>query len=224
MQLSFDNLSSSHGVKLKNLERSKIRKWSQKALWGFIILSLVLALGVYRLDKLNKKPVETSNFSWVNKVEIYALGAIMSLLAAPIYPEVAREHMMLYTPFDEDPKIINDAFFIRSSLVQNAIKQAKSTGQPYRLAWPVKAYQFSFDSEKYQEARIALALNGGHVRVEADKIIVRVRIGYPQNSFAPLVSIPSFGVIGVQEGLFWVLQQEKWYHTGHVEWIGKMPP
>jgi hypothetical protein len=209
---------------LKKLKLKTTREWAKKVLWGLIILSLLIALGVYRLDKLNAKPIETSNFSWVNKVEIYALGAIMSLLAAPFYPEVAREHMMLYSPFDEDPKVINDDFFMRSRLVHHAIEQAVKTGQPYRLAWPANAYQFSFNTEKYREARIALALNGGNVRVEADKIIVKVKIGYPQKSFAPLLPIPGFGVIGVEEGLFWVLQEEKWYHTGYVEWIGEMPP
>ena len=223
-ETKFDYLVTGQGIKLNNLKFLKIKEWSQKALWGLIILSLLMALGVYRLDSLNAKPIEPSNFSWGNKVEIYALGVIMSLLATPIYPEVAREHMMLYTPFDEDPKIINNDFFMRSSLIQNAVRQAKSTGQPYRLAWSANAYQFSFDTAKYQEARIALALNGGHVRVEADKIIVRVKIGYPKNSFAPLLSIPGFGVIGIQEGLFWVLQQEKWYHTGYVEWVAKAAP
>ena len=143
----------------------------------------------------------------------------MSLLAAPIYPEVAREHMMLYARFSEDPRVINNDFFMRSSVVQNAIESAKITGQPYRLAWPVNSYQFSLDREKYWEARIALALNGGHLRVENNKVIVKIKVGYPQKSFAPLLMIPGLGVIGVEEGLFWILQEERWYHTGYVEWI-----
>jgi hypothetical protein len=62
----------------------------------------------------------------------------------------------------------------------------------HRLAWPASAYRLSFDGEKYQEARIALALNGAHVRVE--------------------------------EGLFWILQQEGWYHTCHIEYVAAWPP
>ena len=86
----------------------------------------------------------------------------------------------------------------------------------------MSAYQLSFDAEAYREARIALALNGGHVRVEGNKVIAKVKIEYPKKSFAPLLPIPGFGVIGVEEGLFWILQQEKWYHTGYVEWVAEI--
>lgn len=199
-----------------------MREWAKKIILSFVVLSLLMVLGLYRLDKLNAKPIETHNFSWVNKVEIYTLGVIMSLLAAPIYPEVAREHLMLYSPFDKGPKIIRSDFFVGSPLVQKAMKQATQTGQPIRLAWPVSAYQLSLDAEAYREARIALALNGGHVRVEGNEVIAKVKIEYPKKSFAPLLPIPGFGVIGVEEGLFWILQQEKWYHTGYVEWVAEL--
>ena len=199
-----------------------MRQWAKKIILSFVVLSLLMVLGLYRLDKLNAKPIETHNFSWVNKVEIYTLGVIMSLLAAPIYPEVAREHLMLYSPFDKGPKIIRNDFFVGSPLVQKAMKQATQTGQPIRLAWPVSAYQLSLDAETYREARIALALNGGHVRVEGNKIIAKVKVEYPKKSFAPLLPIPGYGVIGVEEGLFWILQQEKWYHTGYVEWVAEL--
>jgi hypothetical protein len=43
-----------------------------------------------------------------------------------------------------------------------------------------------------------------------------------QKSYAPLIPIPGMGTIGVEEGLFWVLQQEKWYHTGYVEWVASL--
>lgn len=199
-----------------------MKRWTKKILWSLIILSVLTALGLYRLDKLNAKPIELHNFTWVNKVEIYSLGMIMSLLAAPVYPEVAREHMMLYSPFNKRPKIINDDFFMGSILIQKVMEQAIKTGRPIRLAWPMSAYQFSFDAEEYREARIALALNGGHVRVEGNNVIAKVKIEYPKKSFAPLLRIPGYGVLGVEEGLFWVLQQEKWYHTGYVEWVAKI--
>lgn len=187
-----------------------------------MVLSLIMALGLHRLNKLNAKPIETQNFSFVNKVEIYTLGVIMSLLAAPIYPEVAREHLMLHSHFDNGSKIIKNDFFVGSPVVQKATQKATKTGRPIRLAWPASAYQFSFDPEAYREARIALALNGGHVRVEGRKIIAKVKIEYPQKSFAPLLHIPGYGVIGVEEGLFWILQQEEWYHTGYVEWVAEI--
>ena len=216
-------LQISYGVVVNNLERSKIRGWLKRLFLVLTILCFLIALGIYRLEKLNAKPIEPSSFSWINKVEIYALGAIMSIIAAPLYPEVSREHMMLYTPFGEKPEIINDDFFMGSLVVKKAINQSINTGQSYRLAWPASDYQFSFNNEKLREARIALALNGGYLRVESNKVFVKVKISYPQKSFAPLLAIPGFGLIGVEEGLFWVLQQEGWYHTGYVEWVAEMP-
>jgi hypothetical protein len=147
------------------------------------------------------------------------MGVLMSAIAYPIYPEIAHEHLMLYSPFEKAPTIIEDDFFMRSSVVQNAIVKAKHSKRPYRLAWPASAYQLSFNKTAYQEARIALALNGGYLRVEGNKAIARIKISYPRHSYAPLIPIPGFGSIGVEEGLFWILQQEGWYHEGYVEWV-----
>jgi hypothetical protein len=203
----------------KNLQSMK---WAKRVILGFIILSIMSAFGLYRLHSLNTTPIEPANFSWINKAEIYGLGVLMSALAYPIYPEVAREHMMLYMPFDDAPKIIWDDFFLSSIVVQNAIKKAIKTNHPYRLAWSASAYQLSLNAEKYREARTALALNGGYVRVEGNDVIVKIKIAYPKKSYAPLISIPGIGVIGVEEGLFWVLQQEKWYYTGFVKWVAPL--
>jgi hypothetical protein len=197
-------------------------KWVKRAIFGFVLLSIISAFCLYRLHSLNTTPINPANFSWINKAEIYGLGVLMSALAYPIYPEVAREHMMLYTPFDDTPKIIRDDFFLSSVVVQNAIKKAIKTDHPYQLAWPASAYQLSLNADKYREARIALALNGGYVRVEGNNIIAKIKIAYPKKSYAPLIPIPNMGVIGVEEGLFWVLQQEKWYHTGYVEWVAPL--
>jgi hypothetical protein len=188
-----------------------------------IILGLISMLSLFRLHTLNTTPIHPSNFSWVNKAEIYVMGVFMSAFAYPIYPEIAQEHMMLYTPFEDNPKIIEDDFFLLSAIVQDAIKRAKRLKRPYRLAWPASAYQLSFNPEAYQEARIALALNGGYLRVEDGKAIVIIKIAYPRKAYAPLIPIPGYGSIGVEEGLFWILQQEGWFHEGYVEWVAMLP-
>ena len=194
----------------------------KKALAGLLITTFLTGVGLYRLDKLNSIPIDPANFSWINKAEIYALGIVMSAIAYPIYPEVAREHMMMYTPFDEAPKVIRDDFFRGSPVVEDGITKAQKLGRPYRLAWPAKTYKLSFDPLAYKEARIALALNGGFVRVENGKAIVRIKITYPKQSYAPLIHINGIGTIGVEEGLYWVLQKEGWLYEGYVEWIEKI--
>ena len=129
---------------------------------------------LYRLDHLNSIPTTPSNFSWFNKAEIYALGLAIGVIGYPIYPEVAREHLMMYRPFSDKPKVIESDFFRGSPVVEKAIQIAKRTGKPYRLAWPSSTYKLSFDTDAYKEARIALALNGGYVRVEGDNVIASI--------------------------------------------------
>ncbi len=209
-----------------SVESGKIQmiiKSFKKLVIALVIISMASALGLYRLHSLNTTPIHTSNFSWVNKAEIYVMGVFMSAFAYPIYPEISQEHMMLYTPFVDNPKIIEDDFFLPSAIVQDAIMKAKRLKRPYRLAWPASAYQLSFNKTAYQEARIALALNGGYLRVEDNKVIVRIKIAYPRKSYAPLIPIPGYGSIGVEEGLFWILQQEGWFHVGYVEWVAALP-
>ena len=113
-------------------------------------------------------------------------------------------------------------FYSGVDIVQDAIVKAKHSKRPYRLAWPASAYQLSFNKTAYQEARTALALNGGYLRVEGNRAIARIKISYPRHSYAPLIPIPGFGSIGVEEGLFWILQQEGWYHEGYVEWVAAL--
>ena len=193
----------------------------KKALAGLLIVMLLTGIGLYRLDKLNSIPIDPVNFSWINKAEIYVLGIVMSAIAYPIYPEVAREHMMMYTPFDTAPKVIIDDFFRGSLVVVDGIIKAKKLGRHYRLAWPANTYRLSFDPLAYKEARIALALNGGFIRIEGDRVIVSIKIAYPRKSFAPLIHISGIGMIGVEEGLYWILQKEGWLYEGYVEWIKK---
>jgi hypothetical protein len=182
----------------------------------------LITFGFHRLNILNTKTIELSNFSWINKVEIYGLGTIMAVTGAPLYPEIARMHFMLYTPFKDGVKSVENDFFMRSAVVKSAIQNAVKSGKSYRLAWPASVYKFSMDNEKYHEARIALALNGGYLRIEDNMVIVNIAVAYPRNSFAPLFTVPGYGVVGVEEGLYWILQQEGWYHTGNVEWIAPL--
>lgn len=208
---------------LKVMENNTLISVIKKSIMVLVVLALICVFSLYRLNSLNTTPIHPSNFAWINKAEIYVMGVFMSALAYPIYPEVAIEHMMLYSPFEDNPKIIEDDFFLLSAIVQDAIKKAKRLKRPYRLAWPASAYQLSFNSKSYQEARTALALNGGYLRVENNKAIVRIKIAYPRKSYAPLIPIPGIGTIGVEEGLFWVLQQEGWFHEGYVEWVAMLP-
>ena len=169
----------------------------------FVILVILLGgFGLYRLNELNKIPVSVENYSTYNLVEIYTLGLVMSLLAYPVYPEISIEHLSLYKKNKPEMK---SNFFMNSDIVTQAIDNYQ---KPTMLVWDIEHYKFG-----RSEARVALALNGAILTKESKKISVRVPIKYPRNSLVEL--LPG---IKVQEGLFWVLQQKGWYHTGEMTW------
>ena len=196
-----------------------VRLSKKRFLVGTLILFLIIGVSLFRLDRLNSTLINPANFSWINKAEIYVLGLLIGVAGYPLYPEVAREHLMMYRPFPNHPKTIESDFFRGSPVIENAIRKTQRLGKPYRLAWPASAYKLSFEGKAFKEARIALALNGGYLRLNRDKVIVKVSIKYPPKSFAPLVPLGRFGTIGVEEGLFWLLQKEGWLYSGDVEWI-----
>lgn len=165
-------------------------------------ISLFTAVGLYRLNELNKIPVSVENYSTYNLVEIYVLGVVMSALAYPIYPEVAIEHMSLYS---RNKSSKESAFFLRSKVVQKAIN---NYSKPVLLVWDMKDYMIG-----NSEARVALALNGATLIKNGNSVTVEVPIKYPRYALAELLPF-----VRVQEGLFWVLQQKGWYHTGIFTW------
>ena len=180
----------------------------KKLLVRFLILICFLGgLGLYRLNELNKIPIEVENFSTYNLVEIYVLGIIMSALGYVIYPEVAIEHMSLYFRDKTDRQ---SNFFMSSEVVLEAIENYQG---PTQLAWSNSSYMIG-----HPEARVALALNGATLTKNGNEVAISVPIKYPRNALAPL--LPG---LSVQEGLFWVLQQRGWYHTGTMTWTHSLP-
>ena len=183
---------------------------------------IIASVSLYRLNTLNQKPLSPENFSTWNKIEIYSLGLVMGLVAYPLYPKVSKEHLMLYTPFEDKPKILEDAFFLKSKVVVETLHKARNSKREERLWWPMTAYTFSFSKNKYWESRISLALNGGWLSVDEDEVRIRVPVRYPKRAFAPLIKLPYIGTFGVQEGLFNILQEEGWLHPGEVVWVAKI--
>ena len=165
-------------------------------------ISLFTAIGLYRLNELNKIPVRVENYSTYNLVEIYVLGVVMSALAYPFYPEIAIEHMSLYSRSKSSRE---SDFFLNSRVVQKAIT---NYSKPVMLEWDMSDYMIG-----NSEARVALALNGATLTKRGNEVSVEVPIRYPRYAMADLLPF-----VRVQEGLFWVLQQKGWYNTGVMIW------
>ena len=101
-------------IYLKACSHTRMKKWMIRV---FILTFLIGGIGLYRLSELNKAPIKVENFSTNNLIEIYALGLIMSVLGYALYPEVAIEHLSLYTPEKHAKK---SDFFMKSKVVQEA--------------------------------------------------------------------------------------------------------
>ena len=101
-----------------------------------------------------------------------------------------------------------------NNIEEDALRKAiKNYKQPTMLVWDTKDYIIGNN-----EARYALALNGALLTKTQKEIKIEVSIKYPKNSLVELM--PG---IKVQEGLFWILQEKGWYHTGTIRWIHSTP-
>ncbi len=184
----------------------------------FLAVLLLLALsfaGLQRLNHLSARPVELNEFSWFNKVEIYTAYVLMNALGAPLYPEIAKEGSLMLLPSSEGQEMTFESdFFLESRFIQNALD---NYSEPVRLAWPPNSYGLG-----NAETRIALALNTGTLHVEDGKVKVSVPCTWPKQSLVN-VGLPGLLDIRVQEGLFWVLEQEGWIHPYTAVWEAELP-
>jgi hypothetical protein len=192
----------------------------RKLLIAIIFLVVVAVGGVKRFDYLATKPMDPDAFSLVNKVEIYTGYLAMTIAGYPLYPEISIEMYYMLLPSSEEKELVfeND-FFLESKVIKEAI--ANYSG-PVRLVWHPRHYNLG-----ESEARVALALNTGTLHIERDKVLVKVPCTWPRYSDyrnhtakTPLVRYPE---IGVQEGLFWVLEQERWIFPYTAVWVSQLP-
>ena len=184
----------------------------------FLAVLLLLALsfaGLQRLNHLSARPVELSEFSWFNKVEIYTAFVLMNVLGAPLYPEIAKEASLMLLPSSDGKEMTFESdFFLESKFIQNALD---NYSEPVRLAWPPNSYGLG-----NAETRIALALNTGTLHVEDGRAKVSVPCTWPKQSLVN-VGLPGLLDIRVQEGLFWVLEQEGWIYPYTAVWEADLP-
>lgn len=185
-----------------------------------------------RISILAKKPRtkrSLSSFSVRDKVGIYGLNLMMGIFAFPIYPEVSRETLMLVFPSHESGiRTFKSDFALKSQKIKNVIKNFRNDlifrqsenelNARKRISWTVSDYTLGS-----KEARYALALNPSNVSLQALKkdsfwiinVSIKVKISYPQSCYVTLLSKPA---LKVEEGLFWVLQQEGWLFPYTAEW------
>tara|TARA_R110000824_G_scaffold15492_2_gene65102 strand:- start:1440 stop:2021 length:582 start_codon:yes stop_codon:yes gene_type:complete len=175
-----------------------------------VILAVSFA-GLQRLNYLSSKPINLDEFSWFNKVEIYGAYVVMNILGAPLYPEIAKEGLLMLLPSYKDQEVVFQSdFFLESAFIQDKITNYDG---PVRLAWSSGDYVVG-----NPEARVALALNTGTLSLEDATVKVSVPFTWPKQSWIRLLDVSWLPEIKVQEGLFWVLEQEGWIYPYTVVW------
>ena len=184
-----------------------------------LVLLVLLVGGVKRFDYLATRPMDLSEFSWFNKIEIYTGYLAMMVAGYPLYPEISAEMWYMLFASSEDKEIIfEDDFFMESTVVKQAIV---GYTKPKRITWNPRHYNLG-----ESEARVALTFNGGTLYREDDQVLVKVPCAWPQYSNyrdhsqkTPLVRWPE---ISVQEGLFWVLEEERWIYPFTAVWVSSL--
>ena len=192
-----------------------VAKFVKRTLLAVLLLLALSFAGLQRLNHLSARPVELSEFSWFNKVEIYTVYVLMNVLGAPLYPEIAKEGSLMLLPSSEGQVMTFESdFFLESEFIQNKLD---NYSEPVRLAWPPNSYRLGSS-----ETRIALALNTGTLHVEDGKAKVSVPCTWPKQSLVN-VGLPGLLDIRVQEGLFWILEQEGWIYPYTAVWEADLP-
>ena len=198
-------------------------KLAKRTLLAVLLLLALGFAGLMRFDHLSARPVELSEFSWLNKVELYTAYVLMNVLGAPLYPEIAKEGLYMLLPSSRGKEMTFESdFFLESEFIQNVLD---NYSEPVRLAWPPSDYLLGSS-----EARIALALNTGTLYIQDRKVKVSVPCTWPKQSdyrdhswTTPLVSVSGLPEVRVQEGLFWILEQEGWIYPYTAVWETDLP-
>lgn len=148
--------------------------------------------------------------SFKEKASIYGLNFFMSVVAYPIYPEVAKESFYLMFKTEDGTRVFEDDFFMGSERIRKALKNKES-----KVTWSGTEYIMG-----NKESRYALALNPCSLKIKEfedfSEISVEVPVAYPEKYRAVLLKVPF--EIAVEEGLFHYLQKENWFHPYKAIW------
>lgn len=133
-----------------------------------------------------------------------------------IYPEVAKESMLMMFKDSDGMREFEGDFFLKSQKIQSALKYPFNTPKK-EVMWNAEDYGLF-----KPESRYALALNPCVVYPPlkngySTEYKISVKASYPYSSEIYLIK-NEFVQLQVQEGLFHYLQQEGWLHPYKAIW------
>lgn len=205
---------------------------------SFVLVPAVLALAPLmiqevdqKIEQLSRKPrSDMSAFTLQDRLGIYGLNVVMSVVGFAFYPEAAREtFLMMFDPGPSARRVFYSDFGLGSRKLRGPLRdfaarlqQSDSTSLhtygPVWVEWIRADYRLT-----EPEARYALALNQARLSARAERRgerwLVDVRhemeVKYPESIYVTLIGRPR---LRVEEGLFWVLQNYGWLHPYTAEY------
>ncbi len=209
------------------------------------VLLVVLALGlawrtpvrevnrsIARLAAIPRTEGAPARFTLADKLGIYGLNLAMAGAGMALYPEAARETLLLAVPVGsgEPRRVFKSDFPLRSARISALVRsfelelrnsrQRPAALSRERVAWRPGSVAFSpWDPE----SRAMLALNPCEVSATARRagaqwileVAVEVHVAYPRHARTCVLREPE---LCVEEGLFWVLQEAHWLHPYTAIW------
>jgi hypothetical protein len=183
---------------------------------GYLVM-LPLTLFQYqdRAQKIFRKIQRGEDLQINEKLSIYGLNLSIGIVAFPVYPEVAKETLLMCIPSRENKRTFKSDFFLESGKIQEANANKRN-----RVSWSKNEFVMG-----NKESRYALALNPCTLRVtereDYAEYEVTVNVEYARNFPVVLIGWPL--KITLQEGLFWYLQEINWLHPYKASWICRKP-
>ncbi len=220
--------------RLQNRE-SVLRKIYIASLVIYILCpNLMLQAAIGHFTRLGKKALSQppGNFSCYEKTNIYFFGIIMGVggfLAG--YPEVAKEHLLLYLPGKEE-RSWNSCFALKSAKIQKPVRKfirklniLDASIREFHMEPEIVVFHYNQDPYRF-----ALALNPAQITAHAKRntqqpgkwdinVKCTVKIAYPREA---IIRVPLPGIkqsFPVYEGMFWVLQQKHWLFPYQAHWL-----
>ena len=205
---------------------------------SFVVVPATLALAPLmiqevdqKVEQLSRKPrSDMTAFTLQDRLGIYGLNIVMSVVGFPLYPEASKETLlMMLDPGPSARRVFRSDFGLGSYKIRAPLRdfaarlqQGDSTSSPSfgpaNVQWTKSDYRLT-----EPEARYALALNQTRLTARAERrgerwlIVVReeMEVKYPESIYVTLVGRPR---LRVEEGLFWVLQNYGWLHPYTAEY------
>jgi hypothetical protein len=159
-----------------------------------------------------------------DEVATAAVGLTMAGLAAPVFPEVAREQLLLYVPGPAVRTWSSD-FAMASPQVRRVVNEYRHAVQAAdrdSIRLPQRLVHFRFE----RTPRVALALNPARISATGRRrddgwlldLAAEVAVKYSATARVP-VPVGLGQTVVIPELVFWHLQERGWLHPYRARWV-----